>query len=138
MKKPLSVSSWVDVPHDHWQRAKEMRRDPTEAEQVLWRGLRARKLNGKFRRQHPVGPYVVDFYSRDLGLVIEVDGSGHNTSDQREYDEQRDAWLKSTGLIVKRYSNDVVLTNLRGVLSDIAESLTPHCPPAGGGKDKSG
>jgi very-short-patch-repair endonuclease len=74
-------------------RAKELRNNPTEAERILWQHLRLRQLGGlKFRRQQPLGNYIVDFVCLGKRLVVEVDGGQHNS--QHSYDEQRDAWLE--------------------------------------------
>ena len=99
-------------------RAREFRKNPTLAEQTLWQYLKARKLAGlKFRRQHAVGPFIVDFYCHALQLVIEVDGEVHKQ--QQEYDEQREIWLREQGLRVLRFSNEEVLGNTEMVLEKI-------------------
>ena len=77
---------------------------------MLWVRLRTRQSGGpRIRRQHPIGPYIADFYCADAGLVIEIDGWGHNIGDQPLRDEQRDAWMVAQGLVVIRYpANDVM------------------------------
>lgn len=100
------------------QRAKEFRKSATGAEAVLWEALKARKLAGlKFRRQHAIGPFIVDFYCHALRLVIEVDGEVHEQ--QRDYDEHREIWLRDEGLRVIRFTNKAVLENLEMVLEKI-------------------
>ena len=77
-------------------RAQELRCSETEAEKFLWTLLRAKKLNGvKFRRQEPVGQYVVDFVSFEKKLIIEIDGGQHSDEKNKEYDETRTKWLQS-------------------------------------------
>ena len=100
------------------RRAKELRKSATPAEQKLWQALRNRNLEGyKFRRQHPLGPFIADFFCGEVGLVIEVDGWGH--LEQREYDKARTDWLEGQGYHVIRYWNDDVLKNLDEVTQDI-------------------
>lgn len=102
--------------------ARALRRAQTDAEGRLWRHLRARQFQGvKFRRQFPVGPYIVDFIALQSRLVIELDGGQHLLS---LYDEQRDDWLSRQGFRVLRFWNPQVLTNIDGVLTSIADELT--------------
>ncbi len=75
--------------------AKTMRSNATDAENLMWQLLRAKRfMNLKFRRQHVIAPYIVDFYCHDLGLVIELDGSQHGTNDGKEYDAERTKFLE--------------------------------------------
>jgi very-short-patch-repair endonuclease len=99
-------------------RAVSLRHRPTEPEKLLWSILRGRKLDGlKFRRQHPIEPYIVDYYCADERLVVELDGKSHN--DAEDYDRQRSAFLAKLGLTVLRVTNDDVMTNLDGVAHGI-------------------
>jgi very-short-patch-repair endonuclease len=105
--------------------AKTMRCQPTPPERVLWRALRAGSLAGlKFRRQQPIGSYIVDFYCAAAKLVVEVDGATH--ADSRT-DPARDAWLATRGIRVMRVWNNDVMSNLDGVLRVIGDTATP--PP---------
>ena len=101
-------------------RARDMRHEPTSAEQKLWYFLRDRRLCGlKFRRQVPFGNYVADFYCASAQLIVELDGDSH---DGREgYDEARTGWLSSRSLNVVRFTNDEVHTQLDAVLVKIAQ-----------------
>ena len=99
-------------------RARELRRGATDAEKKLWAGLRRTFPELRFRRQVPVGPYFVDFLSVRAGLVIEVDGGQHDAD--AAYDARRTAMLNQHGYHVDRFWNDDVLTNLNGVLQQIA------------------
>lgn len=104
--------------------AKRLRRDATQAEQKLWQQLRNRRLAGlKFRRQMPVGPYVVDFICLEQGLVIEVDGSQHRTQANQIHDKARAAYLNQQGFRVIRVWNNDVLGRLNSVLDFILLSL---------------
>jgi very-short-patch-repair endonuclease len=116
----------------------------TDAELRLWRALRRDQLNGlSFRKQHPIGPFTVDFYCSPLRLAVEVDG-GQHAEQTKEADDRRTQWLAEKGVTVVRYWNNDVLTNLPGVLSDLlahAERLaqaaatpTPTLPLSGGGR----
>ncbi|MFV2065594.1 MAG: endonuclease domain-containing protein, partial [Pirellulales bacterium] len=99
-------------------RAQQLRRNATKPEQLLWSILRARHLGGlKFRRQHPIEPYVVDFYCAQAKLVVELDGESHEG--RQAYDRQRESFLRKMGLTVYRVTNDQVLENLDGVAEGI-------------------
>ena len=97
----------------------ENRSHETEAEAVLWQALRAKRQGIKFLRQHIIGPYIVDFVSRDRGLVVEVDGGYHAERTQQENDAQRTADLEEMGFHVIRFTNEEVLFDLERVLEDI-------------------
>jgi very-short-patch-repair endonuclease len=95
--------------HTH-QRAKSLRATLSPPEAALWARLRARSPGQLvFRRQHPIGPYVADFYCSEARLVIEIDGADHGTQRQRRHDEERDAWMRARGYIVLRYPAGEVL-----------------------------
>lgn len=96
------------------KRVQELRKNATQPEQILWSTLRGRQLGElKFRRQHPIEPYIVEFYCAEARLVIELDGKSH---DGREtYDQERSKYLRTLGLTVFRISNDDVIGNLEGV-----------------------
>lgn len=100
--------------------AKTMRSNATDAENLMWQLLRAKRfMNLKFRRQHVIAPYIVDFYCHEIGLVIELDGSQHGTDDGRAYDAERTKFLEALGLRVVRYWNNDVLRNTESVLGDL-------------------
>lgn len=97
--------------------AKIMRQNATDAEHLMWQLIRAKRfINLKFRRQHVIAHYIVDFYCHELGLVIELDGSQHSTHDAIEYDAERTKFLEALGLTVVRYWNDDVLSRTDVVL----------------------
>src|SRR5690606_7541204 len=101
----------VGVPMDTLlAQARELRRNPTEAETTLWWALRGRQLGVKFRRQRAIGRYIVDFVCLERRLVVEVDGGHH--AEQVIADQARDAWLRREGFEVLRFSNREVLTQL--------------------------
>jgi very-short-patch-repair endonuclease len=105
-------------------RARELRKNMTEAEQALWFKLRRKQLlDVQFYRQRPIGNYVVDFYAPSAKLVIEVDGSQHLEKDHLVLDEQRDKFLESQGLQVLRFDNLQVLQTLDLVIEQIFRVL---------------
>ena len=102
--------------------AKSMRHNATDAENLMWQLLRAKRfMNLKFRRQHVIKPYIVDFYCHELGLVVELDGSQHGTDDGIEYDAERTQFLEALGLKVVRYWNHEVLGQTDMILEDLWE-----------------
>jgi very-short-patch-repair endonuclease len=110
-------------------RARALRHDMTSAERCIWSRLRAHRFQGfSFRRQAPIGPYIVDFLCPDARLIIEIDGGQHAVQTNR--DAVRDAWLREQGFVVLRFWNNDVLTNLSGVLHRVAEVLRQPLPPS--------
>ncbi|MGB0714098.1 MAG: endonuclease domain-containing protein [Gammaproteobacteria bacterium] len=120
------------------ERARSLRQQQPDAETRLWFFLRGRALGGfKFRRQHPVPPYILDFYCHEVRLAIELDGGQHVESDQR--DAKRTAYLEQRGIHVIRFWNDDVLLRTELVLESIwwelhkRRPLTPNPSPGGRG-----
>jgi very-short-patch-repair endonuclease len=100
--------------------AKKLRKEMTIAERVLWRQLRAKQFeNLKFRRQQPIGDYIVDFVCFEKKLIIEVDGGQH--AENEEADRERTNWLEDRGYRVIRFWNNDVLRNCSGVMEKIME-----------------
>jgi very-short-patch-repair endonuclease len=118
---------------DHILKAcRDLRKNSTDAEQLLWEILRDRRLYGiKFRRQHPIGKFILDFYSHENKLAIELDGGGHNEQQQKQYDEQRTKSLEGEGIKVLRFWNHDVLQKTEVVLEVIWNALgqRPHPDP---------
>jgi very-short-patch-repair endonuclease len=120
-------------------RAKTLRHDMTDAKRIVWYGVRGHRLHGaSFRRQTPIGPYIVDFVCHAAKLIIEVDGGQHFEAKQIAHDERRRAYLAAQGYRVLRFSNLDVLKNKAGVLEAIAAALgqtegpLPNPPPQAG------
>ena len=108
--------------------ARSMRKTPTAAEELLWERLRSKRLAGlKFRRQHPVGRFVVDFYCVDCGIAIEVDGPVHDSQDTE--DSARQQSLEERGIRFVRFTNESVLRDIDRVLRDIVSTLAAANPP---------
>ena len=111
--------------HQIFENARELRRESTAAEDLLWQELRNRKLAGlKFRRQHPLNNYIADFYCSEKQLVIEVDGNIHNKPEIKEYDEARTQDLTTMGIQVIRFTNEEIINNMPNVLQRIKDFTT--------------
>jgi very-short-patch-repair endonuclease len=111
-------------------KAREMRKNPTEAESVLWNYLSDNKMGTHFRRQHPVYGYIPDFISLKDKLIIEVDGGYHLEGEQPEVDAERTKYLNEEGFIVLRFTNEEVLCDIDNVLEEIEGVLdTPDTHP---------
>ena len=134
-------------------RSRRLRRNLTEAERIIWYAVRAHRLNGaSFRRQTPIGPFIVDFVCHDARLIIEIDGGQHFESENEKRDARRDRFLASKGYRVLRFSNHDVMKNRHGMVeaidaalaaspsqTDAAQAASPSLPsPAGGGGGEGG
>jgi len=102
-------------------RAREMRHPQTPSEASLWRTLRNRQTGFKFRRQHPIFRFIIDFYCAQAKLLIEIDGESHFEPDQEEYDQARTKYLEELGYIVIRFTNDDVRCNIHAVANEILQ-----------------
>ena len=112
-------------------KARRLRRPLTASELILWEVLRESRLQGiKFRRQHPFGPYVLDFFCVKAQLAVELDGSVHEQDEQKGYDRERTAYLESCGLRVLRFKNEEVERNIEDVLARILEASSPTPDPS--------
>ena len=100
--------------------AQDYRKNPTEAERILWEHLRKFRYKGFiFRRQHPIVFFITDFYCHKIKLVVEVDGDYHSNDQTHEYDESRSGELERYGITVIRFSNEEVMNNVENVISGI-------------------
>ncbi|WP_199316134.1 endonuclease domain-containing protein [Tolypothrix sp. FACHB-123] len=112
------------IPDVLLERARELRKQQTPAEKILWECLRNRRLlNKKFRRQHNIDRYIVDFYCHEKLLIIEVDGSIHASQQTEDY--IRENWLLSHQFTVIRFSNEQIFNDIESVLYTIAQALIP-------------
>ena len=122
-------SMYKGAPPDSFAKAKFLRDNMTDAEKFLWEKLKNNQLKGfKFRRQHPIHIYIVDFYCHKLKLVIEIDGGYHDSKDQKILDAERSEILKFQKLKVIRFTNDEVLGNIDFVIRKIEEKIDPGSP----------
>ena len=102
--------------------ARKLRKNSSDAERLLWKKLKSKQFEGlKFRRQQPIGKYIVDFVCLEKRLIIEADGGQH--AEDSAKDQQRDEWLKGEGFRVLRFWNNEILGNIEGVM----ESVRNHC-----------
>ena len=111
--------------------ARTLRKKSTNAENIIWNIVRNRKLNNlKFKRQVPIGNYIVDFHCEEKGIIIELDGGHHNTLENTFFDNERTAFLESKGYRVYRFWNNEVENNLEGVYEKLIEIIkqgqSPH------------
>ena len=106
--------------------AQKLRNNSTDTEKYLWKYLRGRQLEEfKFRRQHPIGKYIVDFINLERKIIIEVDGGQHS---ENKKDKLRDKWLEEKGYEVLRFWNNEVFTNIEGVIESIRKKLYSSSP----------
>jgi very-short-patch-repair endonuclease len=106
------------------ERRRDLRKEQTEAEKILWDNIRNRKLNGsKFVRQYSVDPYILDFYNPEIRLAIEVDGKIHEKTDSKIYDQERSQYFKSLDIKIIRFKNEEVIENINIVLEKIRQLL---------------
>ena len=111
------------------QFARRLRTAQTSLETAVWRELRAKRLDGwKFKRQAPIGPYVVDFICFERRLIVEVDGPLHEAAEQQLHDARRDAFLRRVGFRVLRFGEDAILRDLARVVDEIREVLASPSP----------
>ncbi len=125
------------MPPNQTRTAKSLRKNATNVETILWNHLRTKQIEGlKFRRQQPMGEFIVDFACFEKRLILELDGGQH--AREREEDCKRDSWLRGQGYRVLRFWNNQVLENLDGVLETIRRACldnpSPQSPPARGGE----
>ncbi len=107
--------------------ARQLRREQTDVERKLWYALRDRRFcNYKFRRQQPIGPYVVDFVCFEAKLIVELDGGQHGGDVEQAYDHARTTRLEADGFRVIRFWNNELIESFDGVLDAIERALTPH------------
>jgi very-short-patch-repair endonuclease len=137
----------AEVSNRQRSRAKQLRRTMTRAETLLWRYLKADRIDGLgFRRQVPIRNYIADFVCMSAKLVIELDGESHDFEERQRADESRDAFFMAEGFHVLRFTNEQVMSNLEGVVEAIRQAassrasglpLSPTLPHKGGGSAKS-
>jgi very-short-patch-repair endonuclease len=111
------------MPQHDWKKARELRRTMSLPEGLLWRELRGKPEGLKFRRQHPVGPYVIDFYCPSAKTGFEIDGIAHDMGNRPGTDPQRDAWLSNQGIRIIRIAASEVLADPE----KIAAAIVAHC-----------
>jgi very-short-patch-repair endonuclease len=106
------------------QTRQDLRKNSTPQEQILWHMLRRKNFTYKFKRQHGIGNFIVDFYVKTLGLIVEIDGESHN--DKEEYDKKREDYLESLGLKIFKTTNLRVLHDLDNVMKELELFVIEH------------
>jgi very-short-patch-repair endonuclease len=136
-KRVIEPEMFFGAKPEIFEKAKELRRNMTEAEKMLWSALRRNQFHGYyFRRQHPIDQFIADFYCHEARLVIEVDGAAHDLEDQKEYDEGRSYEMQKWNITVIRFTNERIHENIQNVLSEIQKHLaTKRSLPFRGGKE---
>jgi very-short-patch-repair endonuclease len=125
-KSKSKIQMFYGATPENFTRARELRKNETVAEKKLWTELKKKKIRGfRFRRQHPIKHFIVDFYCHKANLVIEVDGSIHNLEYYREYDILKERELKQLGIKVLRFTNKQILFEIDHVLKEIMGNLPP-------------
>jgi very-short-patch-repair endonuclease len=105
------------------QTRKKLRRNATKAEKKLWQFLRDKQLEVKFRRQYTIATYIVDFYSHELKLIIEIDGGIHSDENVQKKDKERQTWLEQHGYTVVRFTNEQVLEGTEHAYNEIVRII---------------
>lgn len=106
-----------------FKHALRLRENSTKSESILWERLKNKQLGYKFRRQHPLGTFILDFYCHEAKLCIEVDGEYHHKSDQILYDQERTNQIMASGLNVIRFDNSRIINHIEEVVSEIRQSI---------------
>jgi len=122
---------YTKIPGYIFDICRRLRKTQTKAEELLWECLRRNRLNGlKFRRQHPLGRYIADFYCPEERLVIELDGKVHDLKDQKEYDKMRKEIIEVHRIRILRIKNEEIERNIENVLRRIADLTSPPQSPS--------
>ncbi|MGM0934487.1 MAG: endonuclease domain-containing protein [Bacteroidota bacterium] len=116
-------SMWKGAPPENFAKAQRLRANMTADEKLLWEGLKQNQLGYKFRRQHPIHKFIVDFYCHELGLVIEVDGEYHQNQEQIKLDSEREKLLEFQDLTILRFTNKEVSNNIEEVIKTIKNNI---------------
>ena len=125
-----SVTQMTYTPKKTVARARDLRRTMTLPEVLVWQHIRGRRLDGiRFRRQHPIGPYILDFFCEDARLTVEVDGESHSQAEAVEHDKRRTEWLNARGISVLRIPARDVLSELPAVVDHIQRQVRDQPPP---------
>jgi len=120
-KQTVTKSMFYNASPDIFQKAKVLRHNMTEAEEILWERLRRKQLGVRFKAQHPIERFIADFYCHQSKLVIEVDGKIHKY--QKEYDYGREAEIEKYGIKIIRFTNDEVINDVDRVIEKIKLNL---------------
>jgi very-short-patch-repair endonuclease len=118
--KTIAPTMFYGATPEIFEKAKELRKNMTNAEKILWKRLNIKQIEGfKFRRQHPINNFIADFYCHKAKLVIEVDGEIHNSLDNREHDEGRTYEIEKYGIKIIRFKNQEIFSTIEKVIDEI-------------------
>ena len=124
------MTQMIYAPKKTIARARDLRRAMTLPEVILWQQIRGRRLDGiRFRRQHPIGSYILDFYCEDARLAVEVDGESHSQAEAVAHDRRRTEWLNTRGISVLRIPARDVVSELAAVVDHIHRQVRNQPPP---------
>ena len=130
-EKNTLPSMFRNAPPKHFSFAQTLRLNETPAEKILWDKLKNKQFHGlKWRRQHPFGKYILDFFCRAKSISIELDGAYHFTPEQQQYDAIRTEFIKNAGVLELRFTNSEIENNLEDVLRQIKHACDNYIPPA--------
>jgi very-short-patch-repair endonuclease len=130
MKSSVKRYSFYKAKPEIFKRARALRKNPTKAEELLWQRLNKSQLEGfRFKPQHPIGKFIVDFYYHKAMLIVEIDGDVHLDEEVAERDEGREYELRKFGLKVLRFKNEEVLSNIDKVVDEISTALNKNATP---------
>ncbi|MDT0685271.1 endonuclease domain-containing protein [Autumnicola psychrophila] len=116
-------SMWKGAPRENFARAQQLRANMTADEKLLWERLKQNQLGYRFRWQHPVQKFIVDFYCHELRLVIEVDGGYHQNHEQKKSDAEREKLLEFQDLTIMRFTNEEVTNDIEEVINTIKTKI---------------
>jgi very-short-patch-repair endonuclease len=134
-KDPLKISGMHNGANPTiYKNARKLRDNMTKAEQQLWDYLKSKPFGFKFRRQHPIGNFILDFYCHKLRISIEVDGGYHLTTEQKTKDAERTKYVASLGITEYRFTNEEIIVNLNKTIEVINENLRAGSPLGDGGE----
>ncbi|MFZ4620019.1 MAG: endonuclease domain-containing protein [Bacteroidota bacterium] len=122
------IHTYPDHPESSIQKARKNRKNQTEPERVFWTFVRNNKLGTKFRRQVPMGPYILDFFCFEHSLAVELDGNQHLKKEAREYDQARNEFLQSYGITTLRFSNSDFMDDPSIVISKVLSAIKSSEP----------
>ena len=131
-KRVIDRTMFYNATPEIFRKAEELRNKMTEAEKFLWEELKNNKFGVRFKAQHPIENFIVDFYCHTYKLVIEIDGKIHDF--QKSYDKGREAEIEKYGIKILRFSNNEVLNNMGSVISSIENFIKKSAPPLGAGQ----
>jgi very-short-patch-repair endonuclease len=129
----IERTMFYDASPNTFDKARILRNNMTAAEKIVWEKLKNRNIfKARFRRQHPIGSFIVDFYCHEYKLAIEIDGEIHLKNEIIEYDDGRSHDIEKYGIKILRFTNNEVFTDLKKIIEEILNTIAALEPPLGG------